>query len=217
MCFSASTSFILSGALGIIGLLSVRKIENKSQLYFASIPYFFAIQQFAEGILWLILTNKIGSELKYFSMYLFLFFAFVFWPVYMPWAIIKMEPKKSRKLPLYLTLLVGTFNFIYGAYCLLYYRALAKAAQGHIEYNVYVPKDFMYFVAYMIAVILPFFITSLNYMWMFGTLLAASLLVTLFVYIYYFTSVWCFFGAVISLGVYWIIVKNNKVNSSSKA
>jgi len=51
----------------------------------------------------------------------------------------------------------------------------------------------------------PHFISSVRRMWMFGTLMAASCLVTGIFYREYLTSVWCFFAAFISLVILWIV------------
>lgn len=48
MCFSASASF---------GVASIKKTHHPSQLLFASIPFIFGVQQIAEGLLWLTLSN----------------------------------------------------------------------------------------------------------------------------------------------------------------
>ena len=49
MCFSATASFSAGIILTVIGVASIKKAHHKSQLLFASIPFVFGIQQFAEG------------------------------------------------------------------------------------------------------------------------------------------------------------------------
>lgn len=59
MCVSAEASFTLSSMLGPIGLYcvanSIRKARTLTAL--AMIPLIFGIQQFAEGLVWLAITN----------------------------------------------------------------------------------------------------------------------------------------------------------------
>ena len=210
MCFSAKASFILSGVLALIGLLSIRKVQNKSQLYFASIPYLFALQQFCEGILWLILTNQISPDFKNFMIYMYLFFAFIIWPIWMPFSLIKLETNNFRKKLLNLTLITGALNSIYGIYYLMLFGATAIAQSCHIIYNVNVQSQLIYTISYLIAVILPFFITSIKYMWIIGIFLIVSLILSYYIYFKFLISVWCFFSAALSIGVYWIINNRNK-------
>ncbi len=72
------------------------------------------------------------------------------------------------------------------------------------------------FVFYLITTIAPFFISSVKRMWVFGILIAVSCVVTGIFFSQYLTSVWCFFAAVISIIVYWILrgIKSRAVASA---
>ena len=73
MCFSAKASFIAAGTLSVIGLLSVKKAYSGNQKFlpFATTPLIFALQQTAEGCVWLALTS---AEAPTVSAYLFIFY-----------------------------------------------------------------------------------------------------------------------------------------------
>lgn len=51
MCFSPEASFAGGIIISAIGVATVKKIHNPSQLVFASIPLFFGVQQITEGVL----------------------------------------------------------------------------------------------------------------------------------------------------------------------
>ena len=53
MCFSATASFVASGALSALGVATLRATQRKAEIPFATIPLLFGIQQFVEGVLWL--------------------------------------------------------------------------------------------------------------------------------------------------------------------
>ncbi|HNM73705.1 MAG TPA: hypothetical protein PKM66_11720, partial [Nitrosomonas sp.] len=57
MCFSAEASFIVSGTLSIIGISAIRQIKARKDIFVASIPLIFALQQLTEGLLWVVLQN----------------------------------------------------------------------------------------------------------------------------------------------------------------
>jgi len=63
MCFSAGASFTAGTLLTFAGTETLRKVHKPSQIVFASIPLFFAFQQFAEGVLWLVVAKKKSSRL----------------------------------------------------------------------------------------------------------------------------------------------------------
>jgi hypothetical protein len=57
MCFSAEASFAGGVIISAIGVATIRKIHQPSQLVFGLIPLFFGVQQFCEGFLWLSFQN----------------------------------------------------------------------------------------------------------------------------------------------------------------
>ena len=97
MCFSASASFGVGVVLSVIGVASIRKVESKAHIYFASIPIIFAIQQFSEAFLWLSLADPVDASLKTSTTYIFLFFAQVLWPIWVPFSVLKMEPDVRKR------------------------------------------------------------------------------------------------------------------------
>ena len=46
-------NFTLSGAIGLIGILTLRKVSTPYEVAFAALPLFFALHQFTEGFVWL--------------------------------------------------------------------------------------------------------------------------------------------------------------------
>ena len=97
MCFSASASFGAGIVLSAIGIASIKKSETKPQLFFASIPLFFAVQQITEGFLWLALSKPDYALLRWPATYIFLFFAQVVWPFWVPFAILMLEKEQKQK------------------------------------------------------------------------------------------------------------------------
>ena len=96
MCFSTSASFGAGIILTTIGVATIKKVREPSQLFFASIPLLFGVQQFSEGFLWLALTNPKYSFLEQISTYSFLFFAQIVWPILIPVAIYFLEKKEKK-------------------------------------------------------------------------------------------------------------------------
>jgi hypothetical protein len=57
MCFSATASFVVGAGLIGPGLLAIKRTPSPKMVPFASMPLIFTCHQFAEGCLWLSLTN----------------------------------------------------------------------------------------------------------------------------------------------------------------
>ena len=97
MCFSPEASFAGGIIISAIGVATVRKVHNPSQIVFASIPLFFGIQQIAEGFFWMTLPGHDFINLQKISTYLFLIMAQVIWPLMIPVSIMLMEENIKRR------------------------------------------------------------------------------------------------------------------------
>ena len=99
MCFSAEASFSLSVVLVSAGVYCVKNTTSKNRLLLpvAFIPFFFAIQQFSEGWVWLGLHWDNNALVKIFAM-VFLFFAVVFWPFWIPFCAFVTGGRKEKIL-----------------------------------------------------------------------------------------------------------------------
>lgn len=213
MCFSASASFSAGVVLTVIGIASIRKVKKTSQIIFASISVLFGIQQFTEGFLWLALTDPAFAVLEAFTTYNYLSFAQILWPFWVPLAIYKLEQAGCRKKLLLSFIVLGGMVSVYLAYCLVQYQVSANIIGCHVAYIQDYPKVIGIYsgILYILATIAPLCFSSVKRMWIVGVLIFASYVVTKLFYVEYFTSVWCFFAAIISLSMYGIVRGLNKV------
>lgn len=207
MCFSAEASFTGSAVISAIGVTTLAKIRKPGQILFATIPLLFGIQQCAEGILWVTLEAGGHERLENTATYIFLITALVIWPTMIPLSIRLMEKVKRRKKALsYLTGLGVALSLFY-ACCLFIYDVSAQIENFHIRYVDEFPGTLVKiaFACYLVTTIAPIFMSSIKRMWLFGTMIAVSCLITGIFFAQYLTSVWCFFAAIISIVIYWIL------------
>ncbi|WP_309607728.1 DUF6629 family protein [Flavobacterium sp.] len=207
MCFSAGASFTAGVVLTVIGVASIKKTNHKSQLFFASIPFIFGVQQFAEGILWL--TIPIGNYfvLQKMATYVYLFFAHILWPLWVPIAILLIEKIRTRKTIQKFLVVTGIIVSLYLAYCLSTYKVSAVIEGHHINYILDysdLMNNFWIFL-YALATIAPPFFSHIKRMWILGFTILVSYLITQIFYENYILSVWCFFSSIISIIVYFFI------------
>jgi len=216
MCFSASASFGAGVVLSVIGVASIRKVESKAHIYFASIPIIFAIQQFSEAFLWLSLADPVDASLKTNTTYIFLFFAQVLWPIWVPFSVLKMEPNVRKRNVGKVFVGIGTLVSVYLFYCLMTFNVNASIVGKHILYEQDYPISVgrSCGVLYVLATIGPPFISKLPRMWLLGVTILISYVITTIFYTNYIVSVWCFFASVISIAVYSVIQDNPTLNSS---
>lgn len=213
MCFSASASFLASGILITVGITTIKLCKEKKHYPFAAIPLIFGLQQLCEGFLWLSLTRTEYNFLHTYSATTFLIFAQVVWPFLVPLSIYLMEKEMKRKKILIGLSWIGGILAIYLLYRLFFESFHAEIAWNHLRYEI----DTKFFFApvistfYMISTIIPAFISSIKKMRIFGTFNLISFSVTVLLFNEYIISIWCFFAAILSLYVYFILKDLNKV------
>lgn len=207
MCFSPEASFAGGVIISLIGVVTIRKVHKPSQMVFASIPLFFAFQQFAEGFLWLTLPHPEYIYLQKIDTYIFLIMADVLWPMMIPLSVLLMEKDKKRRIIIWVLLAMGLSVSLYYAYYLLFYTVTPEISGYHIKYVNDFPKTIGLFVfaLYLIASITPLFVSSIKRTHLLGALMFFSCLVTAVFFRQYLTSVWCFFAALISGVIFWIL------------
>ncbi len=207
MCFSASASFTASAMLSLIGIASLKK--TKKAYLFASIPLIFAIQQAAEGALWLAFTHKYLFFLQPFATGTFLFFAFILWPIWIPLSIASFNTSKNkvRQAMLFFCFLFGLGIALYFIYVFLAYDTKVFIENHHIVYDIPLTLSQIIPAAafYALATIVPFFVIRNYYLYALGVLLALSYIVSWIFYTHAFISIWCFFAAILSIVVYTIL------------
>ncbi len=209
MCFSAGASFGAAAVLGITGIVSLRRVTSRSEIAFSTLPLLFGMQQFAEGLLWLALGKDGYEEWKEPAIYFFLFFAQFLWPIYVPFSILLLERDQKRKNIIYFIVAAGVITSFMLIYRLFNYNVDAEILGHHIHYAIESPKMIivMSSILYVIAIILPGFISKIKGMKTMALCIAVMLVITKIFYEVYLISVWCFFAAILSVIILWIMKK----------
>ena len=224
MCFSATASFGASAVLGVVGIIAVAKAKTNPQRLFATIPLIFAMQQLTEGFLWLSLKDPELASSQSLLTYIYLVFAMAVWPLWVPLTIRLLE--KDARSKRIMNVLVGIGAFV--AICVVLVLSLypvqvmtqiclscpfssTPSINQHLHYEFTfppVPKGLIvaFTVLYILATIITPFISSIKKMKWLGFVFLASYLFAVILYNNFVVSVWCFFAALLSFVVLWIII-----------
>ncbi len=211
MCFSAGASFTAATTLVLLYALNRRKAKTPAQHMFAAITLFFAIQQALEGIVWQGLNQQNTASLLHdIGVYGYLFFALIFWPLWVPLTLYFLEKDKQQKKYLVVTLIFGCLFSLYQATILVLHGSQAQILNCNIHYSFHTPETFYVagLLIYLLATVAPMFLSSLRGMKLLGSAVGISLLISLLWYEATLVSVWCFFAAIISLGIMKILEWN---------
>jgi hypothetical protein len=212
MCFSAQASFLAAALLLCIGIMCALKARTLSQGLLSAVPFFFALQQAAEGLLWILIPRSGPPNLIAFLTYTFLVPAFIIYPLWLPLCVRMLETDRTRRVLIAGCEIIGVAWAAGGLYLIVMHAIHPSISGCHIYYafeQTNVPPG-LAVVLYAVATIVPFLIAHSRTLNFFGAALALSCIISYVVWYTYFVSIWCFFVALLSMGVYAIIVLFNK-------
>lgn len=206
MCFSATASFVAGVALiplGGVALLQAWKVDRR-YLTLAAFPTLFGIQQIFEGYLWRSIDDP-GMAVSHAAAMAFLFFAYLLWLILAPLAVFFVEDRAWLRRAF---LGVAVFGGVYGLslFLPLVFRPdwlSVELARNSILYNTQLIYDDVVSktilrVTYAAVICLPLLASTASGVRTFGVLITLSVIVAFLFAVYAFTSIWCYFAAVLS-------------------
>jgi len=214
MCFSATVSYSATAVLVATGLYAIRQARRLPAPYWmwAVIPVFFGIQQAFEGRVWQMLdAGDAVAAIPYAQG--FHFFSHFLWLWWLPLCCYLVEPGKIRKR------VTGGFA-LFGAcagtivyfFILTHPEWMSVAIREHsicylysVPYRSSVHLPIPTAALYALTVLVPLLISSHNRIKIFGVLVLLSMILVSKAYDYAYISVWCFFAAVLSLYLVYMI------------
>ena len=204
MCISAEASFAVSAGLGVTGIATWRCVGAKPLPWLAAVPALFAVQQCAEGVVWLYLNGGFQqTSASLAAQYVYLLFAYVWWPSYMPLAVALDEPVPWRRRWAYVAVIGGLCVSAFDTYY-VFTTDLTPVVVGHsIQYGQGAVTARMTYGTFSL---LPLFISSIPKLWILGALSLLMFIVAESFFPLTFISVWCMLAAVSSV-VVWFVVK----------
>ncbi|HTJ64180.1 MAG TPA: DUF6629 family protein [Alphaproteobacteria bacterium] len=201
MCFSSTASFIAAGVTFAVGVATLTRVDSLRAAPLAAMPMIFAAQQAIEGALWLDLSASAAGGGPPGLSFAFLFFAYVFWPVYVPLAILSLETAKRFRRLLLICAATGLGVGAHLFWWMLTHPYGASIQSHHIVYETGYHASAPIAVAYLAATGLPLVLSSHRWVLWLGALILTGSVVAFIFYWEAFVSVWCFFAAATSAGI----------------
>jgi len=201
MCFSAEASFAASGVLAASSVAIARIPKERASTPLSLFPAVFAAHQFIEGLLWLHHDGLVPDAYQSGAVYAYVLIAYVLWPVFVPLATYLVETERPRRLLMLACQAIGLGVAL--AILLGLFREPPRVTVNccSLSYQVNAP-DFL-IVPYVAAVCLPFLASARKSLVLFGFGLAVSCAAAaVAASAATFPSVWCYFAALLSAGLY---------------
>jgi hypothetical protein len=202
VCFSPQAD--VGGGLVIcaIGIDAVRHIRRRREfLALAWIPVLLGTHQFIEALVWLWLQGRVPRGIGHVALWAYLLIAFVVLPVFVPLAVIALEPTRRRKLMMVPFASTGT------VIALILFAAMVRGPVGvklapyHLSYDLRVTDGLLIVALYVFAVCGPLLMSGYRSVVVFGIANLVAVIVIARLTISGFASVWCGWAAVSSAAI----------------
>ncbi len=208
-------SFVAAGVTGATGVAAISRTTKRNELPLAAIPLFFAAQQAVEGALWLTLPVAPEGAVSSTLTYLFLLFAKVFWPLFVPLAVLLIEPDRIRRWMLIVLCAAGAGVALFFAVSMLTDNHSAHILGGHVVYSPETHLTDAIRLTYLLTTCIAPIASSHRAVQLLGLIVTAGALVTFVFYWDAFASVWCFFAAAGSVVILTHFVKEHRAQQQA--
>lgn len=202
MCFGMEASFAAAAILAVGGAVALASAPRRL-IPLAMTPLFISLQQAAEGIVWMgALQESLGGLeglMAQSAIWVYLFFAIFFWPFWIPFVFTFAESKPERKQFLGVLGLLALLLAVLNLTAQTSTPPTAEILHCSVQYKG--PLSALTPFLYPVCTILPFFVSSLKGARWLGVAVTVAALVAGYFYWVTFASVWCFFAALVTLGI----------------
>jgi hypothetical protein len=199
VCFSPEADIVGGLVIVAIGVDAVRHVgQRRDLLALASIPLLLGAHQFIEALVWLWLQGHVPRSIGHSALWAYLLIAFVVLPVFIPLAVIALEPTKRRKW------LMAPFAAIGAVIAAVLLTAMIRGPIGvrlepyHLSYSIRLPDGFLVVALYVVAVCGPLMVSGYRHVAIFGIVNLVAVVIIARLTISGFASVWCGWAAVSS-------------------
>jgi hypothetical protein len=202
MCFSAQADVVGGVVIAAIGLDAVRQVQKQhDHLAFAALPLLLGAHQLDEALVWLGLQGHIPHGIGVVATWIYLAFAFVVLPTYVPLALRALEPPGGRRTVM--SGFVGLGVLVSAGLLGAMVRGPVKAHLGdyHVSYTIHLHAGLVIVAAYVLATCGSAIFSGYRHIAIFGVvnLIAVAALAQLT--IDGFASLWCGWAALTSVAI----------------
>ena len=196
--YFAVLNFTLSGAIGLVGILTLRKVSTPNEVAFALLPLLFALHQFTEGFVWLGMGGYIEQRALNIASGIFIYYAQGLLPFLVPLAVWLIEKQQWRKNLLGILTLIGLALAVYTMYGLSTIPSSVTVVNNTLDYENPATANIYDAMIYILTTCGALMLSSSIAIELFGFLNFIGLTIIFLLRPYGFTSIWCLYAAVIS-------------------
>jgi hypothetical protein len=202
VCFSPQADLVGGLVITAIGVDAVRHIRQRREfIALAWLPLLLGAHQFIEALVWLWLQGHVPRAVGQVALWAYLLIAFVVLPVFVPLAVIALEPTRRRKWMMVPFALIGTVVAVVLFAAMVRGPVGVKLAPYHLSYSLRIPDGFLIVALYVVAVCGPLLVSGYRNVAVFGVVNFVAVIIIARLTISGFASVWCGWAAISSAAI----------------
>ncbi len=199
MCFSPQADLVGGVVITAIGVDAVRHVRQRRDLIpLASIPLLLGAHQFIEALTWLWLQGHVPRGIGQLALWAYLLIAFVVLPIYIPLAVIALEPTRQRKLLMTPFAAMGAVTATVLLAAMIRGPVGVRLAPYHLAYSVRLHDGFLITAVYVVAVCGPLLLSGYRHVAVFGIVNLVAVIIIARLTASGFASIWCGWAALSS-------------------
>jgi hypothetical protein len=215
VCFSPEGD--LGGGLLVtaIGVDACRHLRGRNnQMLLAALPLLLGIHQLDESVVWWSLQSHLPHLAGRIAMWIYLLIALVVVPVFVPVAILKLEPTARRRWIIAPFVLLGSFVAVVLFVTMLRGPVSVKLGSYHLAYSVGLRNGLLIIGLYVVATCGSLLLSGYRHIVVFGLLNLAVVVLLARLTADGFASLWCFYAALASgaISIHLRLGKSHRAN-----
>ena len=196
VCFSAPADVVGGVVVAAIGVDAFRHLRGRgSHLLLATLPLLLGAHQFVEAFVWWGVQGEVPHAVGRVALWIYLLIAFVVLPVFVPIAVLAVEPTARRwRMAPFVALGAGVAVVLFAAMV----RAPIDVVEHpyHLEYVIRISHGGFFVALYVVAVCGALLFSGYRHIEIFGFANLVAVAVLAWLTMDGFASLWCAYAAV---------------------
>jgi hypothetical protein len=196
MCFSAQADVVGGIVVGAIGVDACRHLRGRNDhLLLAALPLLLGAHQFDEAFVWWGVEGRVPHDVGRVALWIYLLIAFIVLPVFVPLAVLALEPTTRRRLRMlpFIVLGVGVAADLLDSMV----RSPISATHHpyHLAYNITISHGGIVVGLYVVAVCGSLLFSGYRHVEIFGFANLIAVVILARLTLDGFASLWCGYAA----------------------
>jgi hypothetical protein len=202
MCFSFEADVVAAVALTPVGIATLWAAKKPKQYAIASIPLFFAAHQAVEAFVWLWTDGNASNAVGSFAIYVYLAMAQMILPVFVPLAVMLIEPNRKARIYMAISAAGGALLAANFGWILITQGATAYPLDHVMVYKTPTDVPDIGGLIYVNATVFTTIVATGTYLRLFGVANAIGISFAGWMRYDAVTSIWCIYAALISFLIF---------------